>query len=192
MCSYGNKLIIFGGHSIREDEDDNEILCSYPLDEISVFNTKRMAWTYISAETIDEDPITISDMSVATLPMGSRGVRIYVFAGRKAAEIPRARTTSKSRFSHSSSSTLSAQSSFIAPYLTSITETDSQCSDDEAVEGRVKLICVYVFPFLILTHIDTGRRWHNRPQIHYTFRHSKETLFYWAWLERHRDRRRAY
>ncbi|KAI7889231.1 uncharacterized protein EV154DRAFT_515408 [Mucor mucedo] len=135
MVSYGNKLIIFGGHSIREDEDDNEILCSYPLDELSVFNTKRNAWTYITAETTDEEPITISDMSVATLPMGSRGVRVYVFAGRKAAEIPRVRIASRSKLSHSSSSNHSAQDSFNAPHLPSITETNSIYSDDEELNN---------------------------------------------------------
>lgn len=138
MVSYGNKLIIFGGHSIREDQDDNEILCSYPLDELSVFNTKRNAWTYITAESSEEEPITISDMSVATIPMGSRGVRIYVFAGRKEAEIPRVRTSSRSKLSHSSSSNHSAQDSIHAPHLPSITESHSVYSDDEGL-GSVSL-----------------------------------------------------
>ena len=93
LCSFGNKLFTFGGHSIREDEDENEILCSYPIDEICVFNTKRNAWTTIHAQRIhsddEEESITLSDMSVATLSMGSRGARVYVFAGRKAAEIER-------------------------------------------------------------------------------------------------------
>lgn len=138
MCSYGNKLIIFGGHSIREDEDDNEILCSYPIDELSIFNTRRMAWTNITAETMDEEPITISDMSVAAIPMGSRGIRIYIFAGRKAAEIPRTTIRSRSKISHSSSSNHSGQDSLIAPHLPSITETDSQTHSEEEGERRVR------------------------------------------------------
>ncbi|CEP08081.1 hypothetical protein [Parasitella parasitica] len=106
MCSYGNKLIIFGGHSIREDDDDNEILCSYPLDELCVFNTKRQQWTVLRAASRhkgmvfgsnaqgpfdgeEDDPLTVSDMSAATIPLAAGGIRIYVVAGRKAAEMRR-------------------------------------------------------------------------------------------------------
>lgn len=131
MCSYGNKLIIFGGHSIREDDDDNEILCSYPIDELSIFNTKRQQWTVLRAATRhsnmvfgsnaqedsdggEDDPITVSDMSAATIPLPTGGIRIYIIAGRKAAEVPRSQTINdKASFSSkiSSSSTLNSNGS---------------------------------------------------------------------------------
>lgn len=113
MCSFGNKLIVFGGHSIREDEYENEILCSYPIDEICVFNTKRRAWTTIHATIIqrnstyddsEEESITVSDMSVATTLMGSRGIRIHIFAGRKAAEVPRSNLHDRSSIDSSTKS----------------------------------------------------------------------------------------
>lgn len=156
MCSYGNKLIIFGGHSIREDEDENEILCSYPVDELSIFNTKRSAWTTMRATSVHgrrrsddlcneeeedegEEAITLSDMSAATIPMNSRGIRIFIFAGKKAAEIPRSNIikagdrsyNSSKNTTHSSSSNDSGHSRLEAPsqqyghFLPSITETAS-------------------------------------------------------------------
>lgn len=132
MCSYSNKLIIFGGHTIRLDEDDNEILCSYPIDELCVFNTKRNAWTLLRAETKspgssstedvgDEDPITVSDMSVATIPLGSNGIRIFIIAGRKAAELPKHSQYVKNQYTPSSDGSLmevtlpSIKESFIHP-----------------------------------------------------------------------------
>ncbi|KAI8886376.1 galactose oxidase [Backusella circina FSU 941] len=90
MCSYGHKLIIFGGHSIREDENENEILCSYSLDEVSVFSTRRCAWTNIhSIDTSGCDSLTVSDMSAALQPFKSSGLSIYIFAGKKEAEMTR-------------------------------------------------------------------------------------------------------
>ncbi|KAG2237952.1 hypothetical protein INT48_002513 [Thamnidium elegans] len=150
MCSYGNKLIIFGGHSIREDEDDNEILCSYSIDEVCIFNTKRRAWSNISATTLDKDEeaITVCDMSIATVQLGSRGLRIYIFAGKKAPEIQRSGLT---KFSTSSSSNGSGQESVSVGQhqptlsLPSITENVSptqSCHDDdnsdEAGENEVR------------------------------------------------------
>jgi hypothetical protein len=144
MCSFSNKLIIFGGHSIREDEDDNEILCSYPLDELCIFNTKRNSWTLLRAETkrldtnnmeeSEEDPITVSDMSVATLPLGSRGIRIFIIAGRKAAEVPRSNQFVKQR-QYSSS----PNGSLVETALPSITdsfiqEQQSPSFDDDIQE----------------------------------------------------------
>lgn len=131
MCSYGSKLIIFGGHSIREDDDDNEILCSYPMDELCIFNTKRQQWTVLRAATRhnnmvfgsnaqealdgeEDDPITVSDLSAATISLPTGGIRIYIIAGRKAAEVPRLpNITDKSSFSSkiSSSSTLNSNGS---------------------------------------------------------------------------------
>ncbi|KAI8380573.1 hypothetical protein EDC96DRAFT_433906 [Choanephora cucurbitarum] len=101
MCNYGHKLIIFGGHSIREDEDDNEILCSYSLDELCVFNVKRNAWSLFHASVMRDGPLeeedskkteeslTVSDMSIAPVMLDGYGIRIYIFAGHKAAEVPR-------------------------------------------------------------------------------------------------------
>ncbi|KAI8059422.1 uncharacterized protein B0P05DRAFT_498105 [Gilbertella persicaria] len=140
MCSFGNKLVVFGGHSIREDEDDNEILCSYPLNELCVFNTKRKTWTILHASVFkndvlaedDEDqPITVSDMSVAPIPLDSYGVRIYIIAGHKAAEVPRTVTQYESmdRVSHTSSKRSSTSMSELSQHhstLPSITEHTSQ------------------------------------------------------------------
>ncbi|KAG1152087.1 hypothetical protein G6F37_001729 [Rhizopus arrhizus] len=83
MCAASNKLITFGGHSIRIDEEDNEISCNYPLDELSIFNTKRHSWATINARVPkkeDEDFMTVSDMCVAVVPIDSRSVKIFIFA----------------------------------------------------------------------------------------------------------------
>lgn len=167
MCSFGNKLIVFGGHSIREDEYENELLCSYPIDEICVFNTKRRAWTTINAINVprnpsyddseEEESITVSDMSVATTLMGSRGIRIHIFAGRKAAEVPRSNLhdrssidssiKSKSQSSSSNGSGYSAaqDSSFqrsnvySLPIITESVSSERSYSDDQ-VKGNTEPI----------------------------------------------------
>ncbi|GAA5799587.1 hypothetical protein HPULCUR_005003 [Helicostylum pulchrum] len=139
MCSYGNKLIIFGGHSIREDEDDNEILCSYSIDEVCIFNTKRKAWSNISATTLDEDEeaITVCDMSIATVKLGSRGVKVYIFAGKKAPEIQRS-NVNKSSTSSSSNGSGQESASVVQNQLPSITEsvtpTPSSHDDDNLID----------------------------------------------------------
>ncbi|KAI8636180.1 hypothetical protein BD408DRAFT_356139 [Parasitella parasitica] len=170
MCSYGNKLIIFGGHSIREDDDDNEILCSYPLDELCVFNTKRQQWTVMRAATIhngmvygsnakealdgdEDDPITVSDMSAAMIPLPRGGIRIYIIAGRKAAEVQRSHArcnigSFSSRLSTSSTSNGSVNSaeyhgSGNANILPSIKEDkwsndNSEMDDGDAISDDIK------------------------------------------------------
>ncbi|KAL7315057.1 hypothetical protein PS15m_006559 [Mucor circinelloides] len=168
MCSYGNKLIIFGGHSIREDDEDNEILCSYPMDELCVFNTKRQQWTVLRAATRhndmvfgsnaqealdgeEDDPITVSDMSAATIPLPTGGIRIYIIAGRKAAEVPRThfrgdRASFSSKISSSSNSNGSAGSGGSAEYhsnsnlLPSIREDRHTESDSEMDGGDGNVI----------------------------------------------------
>ncbi|KAK4519900.1 uncharacterized protein ATC70_010144 [Mucor velutinosus] len=160
MCSYGNKLIIFGGHSIREDDEDNEILCSYPMDELCVFNTKRHQWTVLRAatrhndmvfgsnaqETLDgeeDDPITVSDMSAATIQIPTGGIRIYIIAGRKAAEVPRTqsrgdKTSFSSKISSSSNSNGSAASVEYHSnnsFLPSIREDRCMDGESEMAEG---------------------------------------------------------
>lgn len=90
MCSYGNKLVIFGGHSIREDEHDNEILCSYSLDEISVFNSRLCVWSTLHADTDEEeDKLTVSDMSASLLHFNPIHGRIFILAAQKPAEVHR-------------------------------------------------------------------------------------------------------
>lgn len=160
MCSYGNKLIIFGGHSIREDDEDNEILCSYPMDELCVFNTRRHQWTVLRAATRhndmvfgsnaqealdgeEDDPITVSDMSAATIQIPTGGIRIYIIAGRKAAEVPRThsrgdKTSFSSKISSSSNSNGSAASVEYHSnnnFLPSIREDRHTDSDSEMTEG---------------------------------------------------------
>lgn len=139
MCAYGNKLIIFGGHSIREDQDDNEILCSYPIDELCIFNTKRRAWSMLSATTNeDEESITVSDMSVAMIPMDSRGIRIYIFAGKKAAEIPRsdfAKPSMSSSTNGSGYDSISVNQHQAIQSLPSITENVSPTQSLQDDEG---------------------------------------------------------
>ncbi|GAN07035.1 conserved hypothetical protein [Mucor ambiguus] len=159
MCSYGNKLIIFGGHSIREDDEDNEILCSYPMDELCVFNAKRHQWTVLRAATrnnnmvfgssaqetldgVEDDPITVSDMSAATIQMPTGGIRIYIIAGRKAAEVPRMqsrgdKTSFSSKISSSSNSNGSVASVEYhsnSNFLPSIREDRNTDSDSEMTE----------------------------------------------------------
>lgn len=159
MCSYGSKLIIFGGHSIREDDDDNEILCSYPMDELCVFNTKRHQWTVLRAATRhnnmvfgsnaqealdgeEDDPITVSDMSAATIQIPTGGIRIYIIAGRKAAEVPRIQSRGgKTSFSSIISSSSNSNGSAVSveyhsnsSFLPSIREDRHTDGDSEMAE----------------------------------------------------------
>ncbi|KAI7904741.1 uncharacterized protein BX663DRAFT_503407 [Cokeromyces recurvatus] len=119
MCAYGSKIIILGGHSIREDEDENEMLCSYPVDELSVFNIRKCLWTTIRASTAThqsisygalarredengehmEDTITLTDMSVAAVSLDSRGLRIFIYIIPEFKRMPSSSLTS-SYFRH--------------------------------------------------------------------------------------------
>jgi hypothetical protein len=117
MCSYGHKLIIFGGHSIREDENENELLCSYSLDEVSVFSTRRCAWTNIhSIDTRGCDSLTVSDMSAALRPFDSSGLKVYIFAGKKEAELTRSASTWTDQSQSGSNKPSSSQSNSSSSY----------------------------------------------------------------------------
>lgn len=152
MYSYGHKLIIFGGHSIREDEDDNEILCSYSLDELCVFNVKRNAWSLLHASILQEGPleednaktteesVTVSDMSIAPVMLDGYGIRIYIFAGHKAAEVPRSteQLIETDHSSHSSKHSLDSNVFSDQHYTTlpSITEqTQSSDTMDDSMQS---------------------------------------------------------
>ncbi|KAI8374638.1 uncharacterized protein BYT42DRAFT_499278 [Radiomyces spectabilis] len=82
MFAYKNKLIVFGGLTIRHDEDDNEYMWNYSLDEICVFNPRLRLWT-----TMDGNchglPVVLSDMSTALISHGCGGFYVYVIGGRK-------------------------------------------------------------------------------------------------------------
>lgn len=89
MCVSGKKLVIFGGHSIREDDNETEVVYTYPLDELSIFNTKLCAWTFTHADRDDTEDLNVSDMSVAMIHCRDKD-RIFVVAARKPEQVPRA------------------------------------------------------------------------------------------------------
>ncbi|CAO3660672.1 unnamed protein product [Rhizopus stolonifer] len=110
MCASAGKLVIFGGHSIRMDEDDNEILCNYTLDELFVFNTRRQLWSTMNAQITrkeDEEFMTVSNMCVAMLPLNHQGFKLFIFAGKKILESGRRPSV---LFNHKSSSSGSSNS----------------------------------------------------------------------------------
>jgi hypothetical protein len=132
MCAVSGKLVTFGGHSIRMDKDDSEILCNYSLDELSIFNTKRQLWSSINAELLEkdnEDFISVSNMCVAVLPMDSRNVKIFVFAGKQLSESERSPSVLYTN-RHSSESSGEALRSEQHQPLDSIMERDSKFAED--------------------------------------------------------------
>ncbi|CEI89357.1 hypothetical protein RMCBS344292_03720 [Rhizopus microsporus] len=141
MCAASGKLIIFGGHSIRVDEDDDEILCNYPLNELSIFNTRRQSWVTVHAQLVEpqnEASLTVSNMCVAVLPIDSRGARLFVFASKKLDEYGKvtnqleAAKKAPSESSFSSSDRISS-GSLSRSILHDIAETTAQ---EELPEGR--------------------------------------------------------
>lgn len=80
MCASAGKLIVFGGRSIRTNSSDDEIMCYYSMDELSVFHTKRRSWTLVNARTSSD--IIMDRLSVAIVPAESRGAKILVFGQR--------------------------------------------------------------------------------------------------------------
>lgn len=133
MCSYGNKLVIFGGHSIREDESDNEILFSHALDEISVFNTRRCTWSTLHANTDeDEDALTVSDMSAAMLHISPIRGRIFIIAAQKPAEVHRWKRRQELSSSPSTSSSWQQQQDYLPRILESY-HSDSEEDEDDMV-----------------------------------------------------------
>ncbi|KAI8993708.1 hypothetical protein BDB01DRAFT_716247 [Pilobolus umbonatus] len=87
ICTNGNKLFIFGGHTIREDEYDNDVILSYPLDEITVFNTKRCCWSnnHLSSKgnsIQDDNPLIVSDISAAKVFSDAPILSIFIIAER--------------------------------------------------------------------------------------------------------------
>lgn len=132
MCAISGKLITFGGHSIRMDRDDSEILCNYSLDELSIFNIKRQLWSSINAELLEKDNeefTSVSNMCVAVLPMDSRNVKIFVFAGKQLSESERRPSVLYSN-RHSSDSSGEALRSERQQSLDGIMERDSKFAED--------------------------------------------------------------
>ncbi|KAG1449686.1 hypothetical protein G6F46_007341 [Rhizopus delemar] len=132
MCAISGKLITFGGHSIRMDKDDSEILCNYSLDELSIFNIKRQLWSSINAELLEKDSeefMSVSNMCVAVLPMDSRNVKIFVFAGKQLLESERRPSVLYSNRYSSDSSGEALRSERQQP-LDSIMERDSKFAED--------------------------------------------------------------
>ncbi|KAL0083205.1 hypothetical protein F4703DRAFT_1860630 [Phycomyces blakesleeanus] len=81
MIVWHHKLIVFGGHTVRLDDDDEEVLMHYPLDKLCVFNTRLNTWTPVDLQSISDEPIWISEMSIGT--RSSRdGLDVWVVGGR--------------------------------------------------------------------------------------------------------------
>ncbi|KAI9495785.1 hypothetical protein BDB00DRAFT_972378 [Zychaea mexicana] len=48
-----HKLVVFGGQTVRQDRDDNNILHAHSLRSIDVFNIRRKHWSAISTTSFD-------------------------------------------------------------------------------------------------------------------------------------------
>ncbi|RUP48027.1 hypothetical protein BC936DRAFT_145055 [Jimgerdemannia flammicorona] len=62
MCAVRNKLIIFGGHTIISDSDDNAEPFDYSLRALDVFCTVRNHWTKVRGRVHRTDAVCPQDM----------------------------------------------------------------------------------------------------------------------------------
>ncbi|KAI9022144.1 hypothetical protein CLU79DRAFT_751385 [Phycomyces nitens] len=81
MIVWHHKLIVFGGHTVRLDDDDQEVLMHYPLHKLCVFNTRLNTWTPVELESLSEEPIWISEMSLGSRP-SLDGLDVWIIGGR--------------------------------------------------------------------------------------------------------------
>lgn len=67
MIALGNKLVIFGGHTLRQDDDDNNELFDYSINQVDVFDPEWNHWTTLDA-TNEAGPVYPADMSYGLYP----------------------------------------------------------------------------------------------------------------------------
>lgn len=67
MIAISNKLVIFGGHTLRQDDDDNNELFDYSINQTDIFHPAWCHWTSLEA-TSEAGPIYPADMSYGLFP----------------------------------------------------------------------------------------------------------------------------
>lgn len=67
MIALGNKLVIFGGHTLRQDDDDNNELFDYSINQVDIFDPEWNHWTTLDA-TSEAGPVYPADMSYGLYP----------------------------------------------------------------------------------------------------------------------------
>ncbi|KAI8578057.1 hypothetical protein K450DRAFT_248809 [Umbelopsis ramanniana AG] len=67
MIALGNKLVIFGGHTLRQDDDDNNELFDYSINQVDIFDPEWNHWTSLDA-TSEAGPVYPADMSYGLYP----------------------------------------------------------------------------------------------------------------------------
>jgi hypothetical protein len=86
MISIGNKLVIFGGHTLRQDDDDNNELFDYSIDQTDIFDPEWCHWSSLEA-TNEAGSIFPADMSYGVIPTDSshiqNGYEVFVVGQHK-------------------------------------------------------------------------------------------------------------
>lgn len=86
MIAISNKLVIFGGHTLRQDDDDNNELFDYSINQTDIFHPEWGHWTTLEA-TSEAGPIYPADMSYGLFPNGvghtNRGYKVFVVGQHK-------------------------------------------------------------------------------------------------------------
>ncbi|KAG2180959.1 hypothetical protein INT43_008541 [Umbelopsis isabellina] len=86
MISIGNKLVIFGGHTLRQDDEDNNELFDYSIDQTDIFDPEWCHWTSLDA-TSEAGSIFPADMSYSVIPTDSAhiqdGFEVFVVGQHK-------------------------------------------------------------------------------------------------------------
>jgi hypothetical protein len=67
MIALGMKLVIFGGHTLRQDDDDNNELFDYSINQVDIFDPEWNHWTSLEA-TSEAGPVYPADMSYGLYP----------------------------------------------------------------------------------------------------------------------------
>ncbi|KAI9286605.1 hypothetical protein BC943DRAFT_226443 [Umbelopsis sp. AD052] len=67
MIALGNKLVIFGGHTLRQDDEDNNELFDYSINQVDIFDPEWNHWTSLDA-TSEAGPVYPADMSYGLYP----------------------------------------------------------------------------------------------------------------------------
>ncbi|KAJ2958727.1 hypothetical protein NQZ79_g5763 [Umbelopsis isabellina] len=86
MISIGNKLVLFGGHTLRQDDEDNNELFDYSIDQTDIFDPEWCHWTSLDA-TSEAGTIFPADMSYGVIPTDSThiqsGFEVFVVGQHK-------------------------------------------------------------------------------------------------------------
>lgn len=86
MIAISNKLVIFGGHTLRQDDDDNNELFDYSISQIDIFDPEWCHWTSLES-TSEAGPIYPADMSYGLFPsdisLTKGGYKVFVVGQHK-------------------------------------------------------------------------------------------------------------